>query len=93
MFGVVFVDDTGDRCSAVKMACDFVAEGGVLILHNSDRPDYLPAIENLIANGFTRLDFHGLGTINAYAATTSISLRSNMLRINGRSLTHVTVSN
>lgn len=92
LFDVVVIDHSGDRVSAVKSAVDRLSERGMLLLDNSDRPEYAPAMELLLGLGFRKLDFHGLGPINAYAWTTSVFFRGNVV-IGGQSVNVVTVPN
>jgi hypothetical protein len=92
-FDVIVVDHSGDRVAAVKAGSQRLSANGILILDNSDRPEYQSALEFLLSSGLHQLDFHGLGPINAFAATTSLFFRTGQIPIWGRRVQHVTVPN
>ena len=83
-FNVICIDNQGDRVSVVKAALPLMAEGGVIILDNSDRSNQAEAREFLDLNGFRELIFHWLGPINPYAFSTSVFLSSASLEPEGR---------
>ena len=58
MFDVVFIDGR-DRVNCVRNSLDALKPDGVLILDNSERPEYAQALELMHAAGFKRLDFVG----------------------------------
>jgi predicted O-methyltransferase YrrM len=80
-FDVVVVDHSGDRSKAVRLLKDHVADDGVLILDNADRPEYSDGLRDLEAAGF-----------NAFAGVTTVAFRSGV-RIRGRRAAFVTVDN
>jgi len=92
-FEVIIVDHSGDRVAAVNMAQEHLAPSGMIILDNSDRPEYLPALHLLGEAGFSRVDFHGLGPINAFSSTTSVFVKGNSISVSGRAIAHTTVPN
>jgi len=68
---VIVIDgEERETCSAV--AVEYLAEGGVLILDNSDW--YSLACSKLRDAGLLQVDFHGFSPINGYPGTTSIFL-------------------
>lgn len=73
LFDIVIVDGIlRDDC--LKIAMNKINEGGMLILDNADRhPD---SCKNYRDNGYTQIDFHGLGPVNEYAWTTSIFFKT-----------------
>lgn len=71
-FDVIVVDGMA-RSLCLYAAAEYVAEGGVIVLDNSDRWQYNDLQEYLIRRaGFKRIDFHGLGPLNTYGWITSI---------------------
>lgn len=51
--------DGRNRVACVQAARDKLAPGGVLILDDTERPEYEPACADMKAHGFKRLDFWG----------------------------------
>jgi hypothetical protein len=74
-FHVVAVDGR-DRVRCVKSSLRALRADGVLVLDNSERPDYREATEFMLANGFRALDFWGPGPITTNAWCTTIFYRS-----------------
>jgi len=75
-FDVIVVDGMA-RCLCLFAAAEWVADGGLIILDNSDRWQYNALQEYLMrARGFKRIDFQGLGPLNIYGWTTSIFFRN-----------------
>jgi len=73
LFDIVIVDGIlRDEC--LKIAMNKITEGGMLILDNADR--HPKSCKNYRDNGYTQIDFHGLGPINEYAWTTSIFFKT-----------------
>lgn len=91
-FDVIVVDHSGDRSKAVRLLKDHVADDGVLILDNADRPEYSDGLRELESAGFTCLGFTGLTPINAFAGVTTVAFKAGV-RIRGRRVTFVTVDN
>jgi hypothetical protein len=80
-FHIVIIDGR-DRINCIKHSLNSLAPGGILLLDNSERPQYLPGIEFLMHNGFRRLDFEGPGPVVTDRWTTSIFYkRENCLNI------------
>lgn len=80
-FHIVVVDGR-DRVDCIRHSLDALASDGVLLLDNSERPQYAPGIEYLIHHGLRRLDFEGPGPIVADRWTTTIFYkRENCLNI------------
>lgn len=69
------VIDGRDRVNCVKNALAALKEDGVIIWDNSDRSRYQEGYAFLQENGFRRIDFWGLGPINAYQWCTSVFYR------------------
>lgn len=73
-FDLVSVD--GIRRVDCMLACvENLSEGGVIIVDNSERPEYQPGYDFLVQKGFKRINFWGMGPINAYGWCTSIFYR------------------
>lgn len=71
-FDIIVVDGVW-RYACAKMAIDKLADGGFIILDNSD---WHPETAKLLReNDLIQIDFHGFGTINAYTWTTSLFLK------------------
>jgi hypothetical protein len=73
-FDVVVIDGR-DRVSCAKASLAALKPDGVIVWDNSDRPDYDAGYRFLLENGFKRLDFWGMGPINAYGWCTSVFYR------------------
>lgn len=73
-FDVVVVDGR-DRVNCLKNCLQALKPLGVVILDNSDRPEYSEGVAFLYVNGFKRLDFIGLCPIVNYKSETSIFYR------------------
>lgn len=71
MFDVIFIDGR-DRVNCVRNSLDALKPGGVLILDNSERPEYEQALELMQAMAFKRLDFVGPAPITIWTSRTSI---------------------
>lgn len=73
-FDVIVIDNYGSfRWQCAQAALDKLAEGGMIILDNSDQ--CLKACEILRSAGLTEIDFTGFAPSNGYAQTTSIFFR------------------
>lgn len=92
-FDVVVIDNEGPRQPLAPLALQLVREGGVIVLDNADRAEYAAAISLLEDAGYHRLDFFGIGPINAFATITSIFTASPTIEINGMANTFATVEN
>lgn len=69
-YSVIIIDSIKYRYNATLSAINSIAPGGVIVLDNSDW--YPNSCELLQDAGFTQIDFHGFGAVNAYSWTTSI---------------------
>lgn len=54
------VVDGRDRANCVIQSLPHLSERGVLLLDDSERPRYQPAIDWAVSQGFKRLDFNGI---------------------------------
>ena len=70
-FDIVVIDGR-DRNNCAKNCLGALQEQGVIIWDNSDRECYQDGFEYLLAKGYKRLDFEGIGPVNVYAWCTSI---------------------
>ena len=83
-FDVLVLDHSGDRTTATSHYLQFLADHGIVIFDNYDRAEYAEGLQILIDKGFARLDFFGLGPINAFASQTSIFFQDGALKPLGR---------
>jgi hypothetical protein len=74
-FDVVVVDGM-ERLTCVRSALPHLKDDGLLILDNSDRPDYRPAFEYLADQGMGRIDFFGFAPGMDLPACTSVFARA-----------------
>lgn len=67
----IIIIDGEDRVNCVKYSIKCLKNNGVIILDDSDRPEYKEAIELMIAEGFLYLDFWGIspGYLNRKATS------------------------
>jgi len=65
------------RVDCTRVAVTALTEDGVLVFDNSEREKYRPALTLLAQQGFRRIDFDGLGPVNAYGWRTTVFYRSN----------------
>ena len=80
-FHIAIVDGR-DRVNCIKHSLGSLAPDGILLLDNSERPQYLPGIEFLIRQGFRRLDFEGpVPIVSERSMTTIFYKRENCLNI------------
>lgn len=70
---VIVIDGEMRRECAVR-AAGRLAQGGLIILDNSDW--YTKAAAELRAQGFAQVDFNGFGPVNNYTWTTSLFMRA-----------------
>lgn len=73
-FDCIIIDGR-DRINCAKNALAALKQEGVLIWDNSDRDTYKEGYNFLLRNGFRRIDFWGVGPINACQWCTSIFYR------------------
>jgi tRNA A58 N-methylase Trm61 len=74
-FDVVVVDGR-DRVNCVKNCLPALKPSGVVILDNSERPEYSEALTFLAVNGFKRIEFVGFYPIVNVKGETTIFYRS-----------------
>lgn len=74
-FDVVVIDGR-DRVACAKNALPALKSAGVIVWDNSDRERYQEGFRFLRDQGFRRLDFSGMGPMNAYGWCTSVFYRS-----------------
>jgi len=72
----VVVIDGRHRNRCARFAPGALSDGGVIVWDNSDRPEYREGFDLLTSAGFRRIDFWGMGPINAYTWCTSVFYRS-----------------
>ena len=72
----LIVIDGADRIRCAEYAFRALLPEGVLVWDNSDRKDYERGYEALESRGFRRLNFFGVGPINAPGWCTTIFYRS-----------------
>lgn len=70
----VIVIDGFHRPECARAALRFLAEGGLLILDNSDW--HAPVCSWLRGEGMMQIDFHGFGPVNDYTWCTSVFVRN-----------------
>lgn len=68
-FDIIIVDGI-NREECMHTAYDILNAGGIIILDNSDRHPEIA--DEARKNGFTQIDFHGIGPVNMYTWTTTI---------------------
>ncbi|GAB4124441.1 MAG: hypothetical protein OHK0045_11660 [Raineya sp.] len=74
LYDIVIVDGR-DRNNCIKNAQKYLKEGGILILDNSDRPDYQEGVSFMLAQGYKKIDFVSMTPIVAMRSATSIFYR------------------
>lgn len=80
-FHVIIVDGR-DRVSCIKRSLGSLRSDGILLLDNSERPQYKSGIEFLVGQGFRRLDFEGpIPVVTERSTTTIFYKRENCLNI------------
>lgn len=70
-YDLVIVDGR-DRNNCIKNAQAYLKPDGVLILDNSDRPDYQEGINFMLEKGYKKIDFIGTTPIVAMLSATSV---------------------
>jgi hypothetical protein len=74
LFDVIVLDGR-DRVNCAKNCLPALKADGVIIWDNSDRDDYDEGYAFLLANGFRRLDFSGMGAVTIVDWCTSVFYR------------------
>lgn len=70
-FDVIIVDGE-DRVNCIFKSPDSLSRGGVLVLDDSERDEYLPAIDFMLGHGYKRLDFWGIAPMILFKKCTTI---------------------
>jgi hypothetical protein len=73
-FDVIVIDGKW-RFECASVACEYLADGGMIVFDNTDW--HRAAIQLLRERGFFEIDFSGIGPVNRYAWTTSIFIQAN----------------
>ena len=76
LFDMVILDGR-DRVNCALNAVNYLKPQGVIVIDNTDRPEYEPALAHLATLGFKRLDFEGMAPIIAHFSITTVFYRSN----------------
>lgn len=74
-FDIVVVDGS-HRERAILAAKDKLTDRGVVIVDNADWPELEDSLDAMVAFGFRRLDFYGLGPVNGYPWCTTVLYRT-----------------
>jgi len=76
-FDIVVIDGL-HRNVCARASLDALKDDGVIVWDNADREqEYAKGFEHLIRLGFRRLDFDGMGPLNAYGWRTTVFYRPN----------------
>tara|TARA_B110000259_G_C13877817_1_gene347554 strand:+ start:65 stop:715 length:651 start_codon:yes stop_codon:yes gene_type:complete len=75
-FDIVIVDGR-DRVNCIKNSLSSLKREGVIILDDSERDDYLDALNYLDKNGFKKIDFWGISPGLFYKKNTTIFYKEN----------------
>ncbi|KOY86907.1 hypothetical protein AD998_12810 [bacterium 336/3] len=76
LYDIVIVDGR-DRNHCIIQSEKYLKEGGIIILDNSDRPDYQKGTDFLNERGYKRIDFVGNTPIVAMNSSTTIFYQPN----------------
>jgi SAM-dependent methyltransferase len=68
----LIIVDGRDRNNCIKNAQAYLKPDGVLILDNSDRPDYQEGINFMLEKGYKKIDFIGMVPVVALCSATSV---------------------
>lgn len=74
VYDIVVVDGIL-RNECMEIAPKGLSPLGVIILDNSDRAEYKPGIDGLLAKGFRKIDFYGMFPVTPLAGTTTVFYR------------------
>ena len=75
-FDIIIVDGR-DRNNCCKQSVDALTDSGVIVLDDSERPDYEEAVRFLINAGFKHIAFSGVSPGLFYRKSTSVFYRGN----------------
>jgi hypothetical protein len=70
-FDIIIVDGR-DRVNCCKHAINSLTDGGVVVLDDSERASYKPAVNFLMKNGFRHIPFSGISPGLFYLKSTSV---------------------
>ena len=70
-FDIIIVDGR-DRVNCATRAVDALSPNGVIVLDDSERENYKPAIDFLVKNGFKHISFSGISPGLFYLKSTSV---------------------
>tara|TARA_R100000789_G_scaffold80476_1_gene75683 strand:+ start:33 stop:764 length:732 start_codon:yes stop_codon:yes gene_type:complete len=73
-FDIIIVDGR-DRVNCCKNSLEALNDQGVVVLDNSNRPNYKPAIEFFTDNGFKKIDFTGMSPKSPQLSQTTLFYR------------------
>lgn len=71
----IFMIDGMARSLCAYIAADLIADKGIIVFDNADRPQYNPGFAELGRRGWKRIDFYGPGPVNYIEWCTSIFCR------------------
>lgn len=71
----ILVIDGRDRVNCARRSLEALRPNGVVIWDNTERRRYRPGYEHLAQQGFRRIEFRGLGPVNAVPWETSVFYR------------------
>jgi len=71
----LIVVDGIHRNECMDIAPNYLSDRGVVVLDNSERPEYAPATEALLSKGFRKIDFYGMAPVTPLAGTTTVFYR------------------
>lgn len=75
-FDLIIIDGR-DRVNCIKYSVECLTFSGVIILDDSERPDYLEGIQYLLNTGFKKIDFWGISPGLFYKKNTTIFYKNN----------------
>jgi len=70
-FDIVIVDGVERNC-CLKVSVEKLKKDGVVILDNSERPEYQEGIQYILSLGFKKIDFCGMGATENCLTCTSV---------------------
>lgn len=73
-FDVVVIDGR-ERVACARASVSALAPGGIVVLDDSQRPRYFPALEDLAQRGFRRIDFRGPRSLEWRVTQTTVLYR------------------
>lgn len=70
-FDIIIVDGR-DRVNCMKHSVESIKEGGIIVLDDSERAQYMKGVEFLLNRGFKKLDFWGISPGLFYKKCTTV---------------------